>query len=39
MNEVRLVNRHLAIDAATAETLFPGATHLNVVYYRPGGHS
>lgn len=28
-----LINRHLIIDAQTAATLFPEATHVNMVYY------
>lgn len=38
MNGIRLANRHLVIDADTAATLFPEATHVNAVFY-PNGRS
>jgi hypothetical protein len=36
MSGIRLMNRHLTIDAAIAAALFPGAAHLNIVFYPNG---
>jgi len=36
MSDIRMVNRHVVIDAETAAAFFPEAAHLNIVFYANG---